>query len=67
MSNSRLSALGGSTRLCALAAAPATLAEADAWNRVEWNLTEIPSRYSHSGISPARQVSTEGAATVALP
>lgn len=34
-------------RLCALAAAPALLAEADAWNRVDWNLTEMPVRPGH--------------------
>ena len=28
-------------RLCALAAAPAILAEADAWNRVDWILAEM--------------------------
>lgn len=46
MSDSRLSALGGSTRLCALAAAPARLAKADAWDRAKEKLTELPCRYS---------------------
>ena len=49
MSNSWLLALGGSIRLCTLAAGPAILAEVGAWNRIDWNLTEITSRYSHCG------------------
>lgn len=46
MSDSRLSALGDSTRLCALTAAPASLAMADTWERATEKPTELPCRYS---------------------